>query len=464
MNMKKTLAGLMAGVVAISAMATVAVSAKAQEAKDVTWSTMEEKKTNATTIVYVTLPAGSTAAAYTKGDKIELLGYAADGTASATVGTGIEIKEITKITLRKSGNTSVIDEDVAVYYNLNGDDATNVPTKNVLQLITDCPDAEADVELSIKVEVLGGADVKKNSILGSKATTIAYDAQKAVSCTNVKKDASNGKEGILLNHTENWVEDNGDDDDDKDGKNEDAVGNAEVERNDTVYVYNLDTAIQSKFKKAEPTYEIADLLKDSKGATIEFIFDKASIDESVSDNTFDNWVDRYDWNADAMKSAISLRINNSNVLSVDMMEFDKTNFSAVYSWDEVMAKFQVGSVAGLVSQMGLKINNDKLPAKKDKSKEVIDLKLNAIRVVIPEMAETNDDTMVEDFAAGESATVVEDTLPAATDAPAADAPAATDAPATTDAADNPETGNSAAALLAIPAALAAAAIVAKKRG
>ena len=39
MNMKKTLAGLMAGVVAISAMATVAVSAKAQEAKTKTWTT-----------------------------------------------------------------------------------------------------------------------------------------------------------------------------------------------------------------------------------------------------------------------------------------------------------------------------------------------------------------------------------------------------------------------------------------
>ncbi|MBR3920608.1 MAG: hypothetical protein IKJ47_01575, partial [Oscillospiraceae bacterium] len=257
MNMKKTLAGLMAGVVAISAMATVAVSAKAQEAQDVTWSTMEEKKTNATTIVYVTLPAGSTAAAYTKGQKIELLGYAADGTASATVGTGIEIKEVTKITLRKSGNTSVIDEDVAVYYNLNGDDATNVPTKNVLQLITDCPDAEADVELAIKVEVLGGANVKKNSITGK------LDAA-AVSCTNVKKDASNGKEGILLNHTEAWVTDNGDDDDDNDTIKEATVGDAKAERKDTVYVRNLDAAIQSKFPNAEPVEEIADLLKDSK--------------------------------------------------------------------------------------------------------------------------------------------------------------------------------------------------------
>ncbi|MBQ5315459.1 MAG: hypothetical protein J6J52_05515, partial [Oscillospiraceae bacterium] len=101
---------------------------------------------------------------------------------------------------------------------------------------------------------------------------------------------------------------------------------------------------------------------------------------------------------------------------------------------------------------------------KDDADKVIELRLASITVKIPELAETNDDTMVEDFAAGESATVVEDTLPAATDAPAADAPAATDAPATTDAAANPETGNSAAALLAIPAALAAAAIVAKKRG
>jgi len=66
--------------------------------------------------------------------------------------------------------------------------------------------------------------------------------------------------------------------------------------------------------------------------------------------------------------------------------------------------------------------------------------------------------LFEDFSAGESATVVEDTLPAATNAPAA-----TEAPATTDAAANPETGNSAAALMAIPMAIAAAAIISKKR-
>ena len=143
-----------------------------------------------------------------------------------------------------------------------------------------------------------------------------------------------------------------------------------------------------------------------------------------------------------------------------MKDFDKEKFAATFAWDDVMSKFQGGSYTGLVHTLGLKIDNSKLPHNKD---GVIDLELASITVKVPEMAETDDDTMVEDivkdFAAGESATVVEDTLPAASDAPAA-----TDAPATTDAAANPETGNSAAALLAIPAALAAAAIVAKKRG
>ena len=161
------------------------------------------------------------------------------------------------------------------------------------------------------------------------------------------------------------------------------------------------------------------------------------------------------------KSAISLRVNNQNALSVAMKDFDKDKFAATFEWDDVMAKFQGGSYTGLVHTLGLKIDNEKLPD--DADGKTIDLELASITIKVPEMAETDDDTMVEDivkdFAAGESATVVEDTLPAASDAPAA-----TDAPATTDAAANPETGNSAAALLAIPAALAAAAIVAKKRG
>ena len=50
MNMKKTLAGLMAGVVAISAMATVAVSAKAQEAKTVEWSTVTNENVETKTL------------------------------------------------------------------------------------------------------------------------------------------------------------------------------------------------------------------------------------------------------------------------------------------------------------------------------------------------------------------------------------------------------------------------------
>ncbi|MBR4093171.1 MAG: hypothetical protein IKK32_04805 [Oscillospiraceae bacterium] len=67
-------------------------------------------------------------------------------------------------------------------------------------------------------------------------------------------------------------------------------------------------------------------------------------------------------------------------------------------------------------------------------------------------------TLFEDLSAGESATVVEGTLPTSINDSAV-----TDAPATTDAAANPETGNSAAALMAIPMVVAAAAVISKKR-
>ena len=72
MNMKKTLAGLMAGVVAISAMATVAVSAKAQKADEVTWSTMAKENTSAETIVYVVIPQANLADAWKAGNGITL--------------------------------------------------------------------------------------------------------------------------------------------------------------------------------------------------------------------------------------------------------------------------------------------------------------------------------------------------------------------------------------------------------
>lgn len=428
MNMKKTLAGLMAGIVAISAMATVAVSAKAQKAEEVTWSTKAKEVKNAETMVYVTIPATE----WQKNATIQLLDAAAGA-------PRYEIKEITKITLRQTGNTSVIDEDVNVYYNLHEDD--NAIPVDTLKILTDAPDAAADIELAIKVEETTGADVKKNSIKTVSAGFATANGDAVLSTTNVKKDADETKKGALLNKA--------------------GLQGITID-GDIAWVRDLDVTITDHMNTArnlEVASEIADVLKDAKGATIAFNFAKEDIDDSVADKEFSQWVDRYDWQSDSMKSAISFRVNNSTVLSVDMMEFDKTNFSAVYSWDEVIAKFQVGSVTGLVNTMGLKIDNSKLPDKKDKD-EVIDLRLESITVKIPEMADTKDDSMVEDFAAGESATVVEDTLPATTDAPAA-----TDATtAATEGAANPETGNSAIALLAIPAALAAAAIVAKKRG
>ena len=482
MNAKKTLATLMVGVVAVSAMATVAVSAKAQKADECTWSTMAKESNAAETIVYVSIPSTRVDDVWQEdfGFVLQWSGASPEGAESVN---DLEIIEIVKITNRKGGNASVEDEDLDRLYDIiklkGGINATNTKpardTKNIIKFTTGAVDSGADIEIAIKVKAPAGVKIEKNSIVAIPATDVIEEtdgltdetanvivtagavfdtddsANEMLGTTNVKKDASSKKVGVLLNM--------------------DTPDDAKAVRKDTILIKDLGWEIDKHMnpandplKKLEPEEEIADFIKDAKGATIAFNFEKKDVDESVSDKEFAAWVDRYDWNADGMKSAISLRINNSNVLSVDMMEFDKANFSAVYSWDEVMAKFQVGSATGLVNQMGLKINNDKLPAQKDDADKVIELRLASITVKIPELAETNDDTMVEDFAAGESATVVEDTLPAATDAPAADAPAATDAPATTDAADNPETGNSAAALLAIPAALAAAAIVAKKRG
>ena len=431
MNMKKTLAGLMAGVVAISAMATVAVSAKAQKADSVTWSTMAEGDQSAESIVYVTLKGATD---WKKGNVLTFTD------SSANQGT-LEVVEIVKITASSTGSNYVIDEDLDRFYNLNKDDDQGVDAKNKMMLLTDAPDAVSVFEIAVKVK--SNKDIVKNKITVASTNTSAATPV----ATNVAKEADKTKKGVLLNN---------------EGAGKTDKENAEADPSTTIEWADLDTDIGAHIKKdTEVPQEIADFLKDAKGATLEFTFEKKEFDASSSDKTFESSTDRYDWASGDMEAAVSLRINNSKVLSVDMAEFDKDSFTAIYNWDEVMAKFQVGSTTGLIDRMQLKINNEKLPEKDGK---VIELRLASITAKIPEMAETEDDTMVEDFAAGESATVVEDTLPAATDAPAADAPAATDAPATTDAASNPETGNSAAALLAIPAALAAAAIVAKKRG
>ena len=409
MNAKKTLATLMVGVVAVSAMATVSVSAKAQKADEITWSTIGKEYISAETIVYINIPADS----WNQYDILEL---------RDTVNSGnIEVIELTKITARSSGNVYTIEEDLERFYLADGKDADgNVLSANEIQLITEAPDNSSDFEIAIKIR--SNKAIAKNSI-----TVDGFSA------SNVVKEASSREVGVLLNM--------------------DMPDEAGDERKNTIVIRDLDWEIDKHvnpandpLKSFEPLEEIAERLKDVKGATITLGFSKENADDSVSDSKSGGWSSRYNWNETAMKSAISLRINSSNEFLVDMMEFDEVNFTAVYSWDEVVAKLQAGST----DTIGIKINNAKLPAKMNKANEVIELRLDSITIIIPEISETEDNT---DFSAGESATVVEDTLSATTDAPV-----------TTDAAVNPETGNSAAALLAIPAALVAAAVVAKKRG
>ncbi|MBP0958564.1 MAG: hypothetical protein J5992_00375 [Oscillospiraceae bacterium] len=513
MNMKKTLAGLMAGVVAISAMATVAVSAKAQEAKTKTWTTSwteKEKTSDKTAEVMFKLVAveegdviGKTYTAnaditaadtttteddeeqdpiFEDGDTLEKEDYdglTADGKAKVTVedvlatdedatpaweegsklkvigyGTGaVEIKKLIKIVNRgnvQAGSAEIIDRP-EMYMEIN---STN---KDEIDFITDVPTnlEGADLEVWVEVET-------KNTIKSAAFKNSTIDGNKVAASSNAapKSEDKIIDKGIIINKN-------------TDRSNVEVVGDiAYVEDLDREIRYQAMLAVPDKdsaksknivnnLKVSEATEEMMDYMLDAKGAEITFTFLKKDYKVDEDYTTFDQWYSRYDWNSDSVKSAISLRVNDSNVLSVSMKDFDKENFAATFSWDEVMSKFQGGSYTGLVRDLGFKVDNSKLPT--DKDGKTIDLEIASITVKVPEMKETEDDTMVEDivkdFAAGESATVVEDTLPAASDAPAA-----TDAPATTDAANNPETGNSAAALLAIPAALAAAAIVAKKRG
>ncbi len=516
MNMKKTLAGLMAGVVAISAMATVAVSAKAQESREKTWSTswtQKEKEGTKAAKVIVTLtpattaatddetvvtiegtgtvsadgyeatedatytfdgtvwtpslPAGITVTGAVDGDvvTVDFTAGTAATTGNAwekgdilTVGdSSVKIDSLIKIVNRDAGSAESITDDIDLYCAIvkSGDDNTNK-----IRFVSDVPANLDGRVIELQFNVTDDVEINSGDFNTTNVSISGSDSSSVTSVANAaaKLEEKTVDKGIVLN------------------KGNAAGVDCADDWDGIAYVRNLDSAIRGqaaaapsnsvtdKLKVAEPTAEMMDYLMDAKGATITFNFFEKGIKESDSTVTFEDDNNRFNWDSSSVKSAISLRVNNSNVLSVAMKDFDTEKFAATFEWDDVMAKFQGGSYTGLVNTLGFKIDNDKLPVLKDSDpEEKITLELKSITIKVPEMAETEDNTMVEDivkdFAAGESATVVEDTLPAASDAPAA-----TDAPATTDAAANPETGNSAAALLAIPAALAAAAIVAKKRG
>lgn len=450
MNLKKTLAALSAGVVAVASMATVAASA--QEAGSRTFDTYDVKYQTVATFTV-------TAAMANPLDDVDI-DLSALEAKDTFDGVEWDWKDGVKVTKLKRGSDTYTDADEIDVFSdyaytpaANQNPATMELTLSKLGLEA----GKSVVVATVEVKTKKGTDkdaVKKlakacndEQVIADAAVTGAADAKvtkvsaKAVSDKFYMQIASNLKKEKDTTPTVNT--------DDKynvgDEQWAEIGGMAESwDPTTTAVLGGLDT-------------EIANTLASNRGAKLVFYFqDKMDAEDDGLDAAPDYGQDT-GW-SDGKTEDFAIRVNGTKSLKgVGVVDADALTIS--FDWDTVLSESNLVNAVGQVDTIEYKANEDGFLYNEDydNDKDDATYRYEITKIVVEWPASDAVAEDMSDLAAGEAETTVEAALPGA------DA-AATTVAAATDAAANPSTGNSAVALAVIPVAIAAAAFVAKKRG
>ena len=431
MNLKKTLAALSAGVVAVASMATLAASA--QEAGSRTFDTFD--------VMYYA--KGTVSATMASPNANETFTVDVSTAMAQMKAFGFDSLKVTK--LKIAGDTYTDEEEINTF--VTTDKAAGTVTISALGL-------EAGKVASVTIEATTIKDEDKDPVkdlaekaptgdnenkLLDAAITIAGNGAPTVEGGKVSVKACSSKFYLQISAKAD-ANDNVDDEDwagiDGSSNNWAADKSARLE--------NLDT-------------EVANTLAANRGAKLVFYFaDKMDAEDDGLDSAPDYGQDT-GW-SDGETEDFAIRVNGTKALTgVGVVDADALTIS--YDWDTVLAKSNLVNAVGQVNTIEYKANEDGFLYNEefDKDEDDATYRYEITKIVVEWPASDAVAEDMSDLAAGEAETTVEAALPGA------DA-AATTAAASTDAAANPSTGNSAVALAVIPVAIAAAAFVAKKRG
>ena len=369
MNLKKLMAAFSAGVVAVSAMSAVAVSAKAQEALDLSYSTMFDEEI-VEGEVYVSIPADK----WKDGSTIDFRngGENSDGR--------FVIKGVTRIYFRQKGNITDVGGNLDRYVDMAKRD-------DMVRLVMAPPGADSsEVEMVFKYRAQDDDEIAKGDI-------DVYGSN--VNGTHLTAKSSGKLEGFIINKVcRNVVE-------------------VDLEDEEVAYcdVEKLYRDVKDD-DKADFLREINGNIVKYEDAKITFVFDR---DRQLPEDYTTN--EDYNWNT-AMKS-MSLIINGIQVTAKPEINVGKETCTLSFKWDDIKAQREIFEGYSAIKTMVIKTENDYLDSKITAPDEVMDLELIEVKVTAPaktengeikDNADKKDDTVVEDFSAGASAVVSETTL------------------------------------------------------
>ncbi len=434
MNLKKTLAGLSAGVVAVASMATVAASA--QEAGSKEFNTYDVKYQAIATFT-VTAAIHATPANVV----VNVTDF------DAQDGWDLTSVEITK--LKRAGDTYTDADEISVF--ASDDDAGTV-TLSYVGL-----DAGKTVTATIQVKSDKFSDKDDATDLVD-----AYDDVQVVADADVTGMAANGakvgKASVKAVSERVYLQIGGE----VDGDNIDNEQWVSLTRYGASQADNHGGMNAAAPKMPQPELEgigteIANTLAANRGAKLVFYFEDKMEAEDDGLESGNSWSQDTGW-SNGTTEDFAIRVNGTKALT-GIGVVDKDALTISFDWDTVLAKSNLVNAVGQVGEIDFKANEEGFLYSEDYDDEedVATYRYQITKIVVEWPASDAVAEDMSDLAAGEAETTVEAALPGA------DA-AATTVAAATDAAANPSTGNSAVALAVIPVAIAAAAFVAKKRG
>ncbi len=367
MNLKKLMAAFSAGVVAVSAMSAVAVSAKAQEALDLSYSTMFEDEI-VEGEVYVSIPSDK----WVRESVVDLRndGENNDGR--------FIIKGVSKIYFRRKGDTTDVDGNLDRYVEMT-------KREDTVRLVMAPPGSESsEIEMIFKYRAYDDEVAKSDiKVYGSNVTG-----------SNITAKSSGKLEGYIINKVCRDV--------------------VEVDLEDEEIAYcDVEKLYRDVVEDDEAWFlkDISSKAQKYEDAKLTFVFDR---DRQLPEGYETD--EDYNWNT-AMKS-MSLIINGKEVTAKPEINVGKETCTLSFDLDDIKAQKEIFEKYTAMQTMVIKTENDYLDAKITDPDEVMDLELIEVKLTAPaksENGEIKDDTAkenppVEDFSAGASVTVFETTL------------------------------------------------------